>query len=302
MSENKVATGESGGSNPEDFEKLWDYENPEQTELRFREILPNVKGAGNRSHYLQLLTQIARSEGLQRKFDTAHRTLNEVERLLNKETRTANIRYLLERGRVYNSSGNKQKASELFERAYNESKEAGEEYLMIDAAHMLAIAANDTDEALKWNETAFKHIEETDDKRAKKWFGSINNNIGWTYFDKGDYDKAMEHFRSNVEWHKERNTKKEYQIAKWCVARTLRAQNKTEEALEMQKMLQKEAEDKKLPDDGYIYEETGECLFTLGKKDEAKEHFRKAYKLLSKDIWLKNNENERLERIKKLSE
>ncbi|HND49505.1 MAG TPA: hypothetical protein PLL95_13155, partial [Anaerolineales bacterium] len=59
-----------------DFDSLWDYSNPDQTETKFREVLPQFPDGNER---LELLTQIARTQGLQRKFDEAHKTLDEVE-------------------------------------------------------------------------------------------------------------------------------------------------------------------------------------------------------------------------------
>ena len=44
-----------------DFDSLWDYSNPGQTEINFHEFLLQVpKGTPS---YLELLTQIARSQG-----------------------------------------------------------------------------------------------------------------------------------------------------------------------------------------------------------------------------------------------
>jgi hypothetical protein len=52
--------------------------------------------------------------------------------------------------------------------------------------------------------------------------------------------------------------------------------------------------------DGYVYEELGECLLALGRSDEARPHFAKAYELLSQDAWLVENQKERIERLKEL--
>src|SRR5687767_8054884 len=98
-----------------DFDSFWDYSNPGDTEIKFREILlqiPNDDPA-----HLELLTQIARSQGLQRKFDEAHQILDQVENQLGEIPLRAKVRYLLERGRVFNSSGHADKAGPFFEQA-----------------------------------------------------------------------------------------------------------------------------------------------------------------------------------------
>src|SRR4030095_14285069 len=100
-----------------DFDSLWDYSNPQHTETRFREILLQVHE--DNPAYLELLTQIARAQGLQQKFERAHQTLDQVERRLGKYSSRARVRYLLERGRVFNSAGQPDEAMPLFDQAYS---------------------------------------------------------------------------------------------------------------------------------------------------------------------------------------
>src|SRR5688500_2573416 len=122
-----------------DFDALWDYSHPDQTETKFREILlgfPEDDPA-----FLELLTQIARAQGLQRKFDHAQQTLDQVERRLGEVPSRPKIRYLLERGRVFNSSGKPEQARPLFSEALGVAKQLSEDFYAVDALHMLAIVA-----------------------------------------------------------------------------------------------------------------------------------------------------------------
>lgn len=112
----------------------------------------------------------------------------------------------------------------------------------------------------------------------------------------------MEYFRKNVLYHTERNNKPQLRIAKWCVARTLRAKNKIDEALQMQNELREELEAAGEAGDGYVYEELGELNLLKNDTENSKQNFKEAYKLLSQDNWLVENEKERMARIKKLSE
>src|SRR5512140_3672522 len=65
-----------------DFDAWWDYDHPDSTEARFVEILPAARASGDRDYLAQLLTQIARCQGLQMKFDEAGHTLDEAETLV----------------------------------------------------------------------------------------------------------------------------------------------------------------------------------------------------------------------------
>ncbi len=122
-----------------DFDSIWDYANPDQTEIKFREILLQI--SANEPAHLELLTQIARAQGLQRKFDEAHQILDQVEKVLDENPSRAKVRYLLERGRVFNSSGHADEAQPFFEQALDLAKQLGEDFYEVDAIHMLAIIA-----------------------------------------------------------------------------------------------------------------------------------------------------------------
>src|SRR5439155_3225238 len=126
-----------------DFDKLWDYQDPAGTEKKFRELLPAAEAAGDASYVAELLTQIARTQGLQRKFDDAHATLDRVEAMLTDELKLPRVRYLLARGRVFNSSKQPDKAMTFFEQAWRLGEEAQLPRYALDAGHMIAIAKKD---------------------------------------------------------------------------------------------------------------------------------------------------------------
>ncbi len=108
-----------------DFDRLWDYDRPEVSEQAFREILPRAVDVSAEPYRLELLTQIARAQGLQRRFDDAHRTLDEVESSLVDVPGRVHLRYLLERGRVLNSAGKPDEARPLFQEAWELGRSQG---------------------------------------------------------------------------------------------------------------------------------------------------------------------------------
>src|SRR5689334_7693514 len=118
-----------------DFDALWDYDHPASTEQQFRALLPRAEQAADRSHYVQLLTQIARAQGLQGKFADAHATLDTAQVLLTPDLGTARIRYLLERGRVFNSSRQVAQAQPQFQQAWELAQAERQDFYAIDAAH-----------------------------------------------------------------------------------------------------------------------------------------------------------------------
>lgn len=282
-----------------DFDSLWNYSDPEATETKFREILPQIKDSGNISKYLQLLTQIARTLGLRRKFEDSHKLLDEVETQLNDTLPKAKIRYLLERGRTFNSSGKISEARELFLQAYDLAMASNEDNLAVDAAHMMGIVESD-EKSVEWNEKAMELAEASSDSKANGWLGSLYNNLGWTYFEMKQYDKALDLFKKDAAWYSERGRTENTNIAFWSAAKTLRMMGKTEEALEEQLRLLELYRKGEADEDGYVYEELAECYLMKNNAAEASKYAGLAYDILSKDIWMEANEKDRLNRLKEL--
>ncbi len=281
-----------------DFDAWWDYAHPDSTEARFRELLPRARAAGDPDLLAQLLTQIARTEGLQRRFDDAHRTLDEAEGMLSADTPVARVRYLLERGRVFNSSGKAGEARPLFLRAWETAGAGGLDFYAVDAAHMMGIVETG-DSSVAWNERAIALAETSTSERARGWLGSLTNNLGWTYHDAGEYTRALTLFERALAFRREHGTPEQVRIARWCVARAHRSLGRIREALAEQEALAAELEAAGAGD-GYVEEELGECLTLLDRPSEAAPHFARAYALLSRDPWFREGEPERLARMKEL--
>ena len=280
-----------------DFDSLWDYDHPGATERKFRELLPTALDSLDLSYLSQLLTQIARTEGLQRKFQEAHKSLDRVQKALDKTDDKTRVRYLLERGRVYNSSRKQEEARPLFQEALDLALKSKDDFNAVDAAHMMAIV-EPTEKQLQWNLKALDVAENSAEEKVRKWMGSLYNNIGWTYFEQQQYEESLLMFEKALEFQRQQGDPNKIMIAKWCVAKTLRKMDHTEEALEMQRDLfeQYQAAGKK---SGYVYEEIAECLTVMGQEQEAEGWFAAAYEELSRDPRLAN-EQDRLNRLKEL--
>jgi len=283
-----------------DFDKYWNYRQPAETEMKFLAMLPDAVMSNNADYHLQLLTQIARAQGLQHKFAQAHHTLDEVAKSLPPEPITAHVRYQLERGRVYNTSGNKGQALPCFTKALELATQLKQDDFAADALHMLAIISP-PDDALQWNLKALHLAQNSDNEQARAWLGSLYNNLGWTYFDQQNYALALQMFQESEQWFENRQRSTEANIARWSVAKTLRYLQRPQEALVMQTSLLKQQIDHNREEDGYIFEELAECLLALNRHRQAQKYFSAAYHLLRQDTWLVKNEPGRLQRLKELA-
>ena len=281
-----------------DIDAHWDYERPEQTEWAFRALLPRAEAAGADAYRLEVLTQIARAEGLQRKFAAAHATLDVMATELGDDLMRPRIRYLLERGRVQNSAGEPSRGVALFLEAFELARASGEDALAVDAAHMLGIV-EPPEEQLAWTRRAIALAEESSRPAARRWLGSLYNNLGWSLHDQGHFAEALATFEAAVAWQVREANEAALAIARWCVARTLRSLARLAEALAIQQELQARLE--RLGEtDGYVEEELAECLLALGRPDEATAHFAHAHAALAADPWLVEREPARLQRLSAL--
>ncbi|KAA3636866.1 MAG: hypothetical protein DWP97_01920 [Calditrichaeota bacterium] len=281
------------------FDTLWEYQKPAETRAKFEALLQEAEDSGNKDYHLQLLTQIARTLGLESKFDSAHTILDQVQKEMTGHD-VVKVRYLLERGRAFRSAGEVEESVPLFVEAYELARNKKEDNFAVDAAHMVAIAVEGYDKRMEWSLKALNLAEKSSVPKAQKWKGSLYNNIGWDYHDQKKYDEALDMFQKALVFREEQKSAREIQIAKWCVARCFRSMDRIDEALAIQKALYEEGQGG-INSDGYVCEELGELYLIKGQPENSQPYFKQAYEILSKDSWMMKNEAERMERIKKLS-
>jgi tetratricopeptide (TPR) repeat protein len=282
------------------LDDLWDYDDPATSEARFRTAVEVADAGGDLEAAGEASTQLARSLGLQGRFDDGHAILDRVDADHPAEDRIR-IRARLERGRLLRSSGNPAASVAPFEGAWVLARTLGEDGLAVDAAHMLAIVDAQPGEQA-WHGRALDLADTSPDPAARRWRGSLWNNVGWARFEAGDHDGALAAFETALAARREQGQPKETRVAEWCVARCLRAVGRPTEALAIQERLAIETVAAAEPEDGYVAEETGECLLALGRVAEARPFFARAAELLGADAWLAEHEPDRIDRLRRLGE
>ena len=282
------------------LDDLWDFADATASATRFQARLDALDRQSDPAAAAETLTQLARAQGLQHDFAAAHATLDAVSPATREAFPLVQVRYLLERGRVFNSAGEPVRAVPLFREAWATAATPDLDYFAVDAAHMLAIALPPAEQPAAWAEKAIARAKASHDPRARRWLGPLNNNLGWTRHDGGDFEAALGCFEAALEAYEAEGKLPQIRIAKWAVARALRSRGKLDEALARQQALLAEL-DAAGEEDGYVYEELGECLLALGRPDDAAPCFAKAYAVLSQDEWLVEHEGTRIERLRVLA-
>lgn len=220
-----------------DIVQLWNFADPAASEQRFRAALADARG----DERLEIETQIARTFSLRSQFAQAHAILDRIEPEINKAGVRPRLRYLLERGRTFNSAGDKAKARPLFVQAWELGQQAHEEYLAIDAAHMVAIAEGG-EKGIEWGRMALPLALNAKDPQARRWRGPLLNNIGWELNELGRHDEALDYFREALTAYEERGDKRTIRAAHWMIGHTLRLMGRHDEALAIQRRLKAELE------------------------------------------------------------
>lgn len=278
-----------------DIDSYWEYGDPAASEARFRALLPQSQG----DQRLELLTQIARTYSLRREFAQAQALLDEVQPQLAAAGPAPRVRYLLERGRTYNSAGDKPRAKPLFVEAWEVARGAGLDGLAVDAAHMVAIV--DGAESDLWTQRGIDLAQKSSDPKARALLPAMLNNHAWNLFDAGRYEAALPVFRDAETAWLATGRQPQGRIARWSVARCLRALGRNDEALAIQRALEAEWRAAGRAD-GFVFEEIAELLAAGGQAAEAKPYFRHAADELGKNPSFAKREPERLARLRRLGE
>jgi len=277
-----------------DIDALWDYGDPAASEQRFRAALDTASP----EQQLELQTQIARTLSLRRRFDEAHLLLDKVQRRAS-ITPAVQVRYLLERGRTFNSSGQREAARSLFDQAFAQAQTARLDALAVDAAHMVAITHAGSAAALDWNRRGIELARASSDPQSRRLVPAMLNNSAWDLHDMGRPAEALPLFEQALAEWTARGGAQQMRVAEWSVARCLRSLGRHEEALARQQALL--AEHRRAgSSDGYVNEEIAENLLALGRADEARPQFAAAAQLLARDEGLAQVEPQRLARLRRL--
>jgi tetratricopeptide (TPR) repeat protein len=238
---------------------FWDFDDLDASEQRFRTQLEHETTDPGRA---EVLTQLARVEGLRSDFDKCLELLDEAEPLAGQDP-AANIRLELERGRMFRSSGDPEAAYPLFQDAFARAVEAGQHFLAGDAAHMCAISVDDRKLMEDWTTRGLELGERERD--AEYWAGPLLNNLAWAYHKDGDHARALELFQRALEA-RERDPGNEGAIAfaRYGVGVALRTLGRPREAIAMLEPAVAWAQDARRPDPEYE-QELAEAQAALGR-------------------------------------
>jgi tetratricopeptide (TPR) repeat protein len=254
-----------------DFSKLWDFNNPEISEQRFRSALSTASA----DDALSLHTQIARTYGIRSDFFEAQNILAGIEPQIQSASDEVKVRYYLELGRTYSSATHppesqtndvRKLARSAYMQAFELAREAKLDYLAIDAIHMMTFVDTEPEDQIEWNHKAIAYMQSSTHQEVKKWEGSLRNNLGYALHTLGRYEEALSEFEKALAARERDGNPQTIRIAHWMIAWTFRALGQLNEAIEIQLRLERECDEAGEPDP-YVFEEL-EHLYRALKNDE----------------------------------
>lgn len=288
----------------QDLDSLWNPLDLAGSENALKSLLPEARQltGKDQGYLIELMTLIAKAQALQQNLTESHALLKEAELLLNNEQTqfrvSAKIRWLLEKGRLHILEKTPSQARGHFAEAWTLAINSGEDFFAVDIAQMMATIEPPKIQQ-EWILQAIEIAEGSPMQKAKRWLGGLYTTLGWKLYDLRQFEKALETFQTALRQLKAYGTEREVFVAKWSTGKILRSLGKIEEALVIQKALLSELGIGG-PRDGRLYEEIAECLQTLKRTSEAQLYFELAYRELSSDEWITDNQPLKLKRIKDL--
>jgi tetratricopeptide (TPR) repeat protein len=237
----------------EQIEQLWDFDNPARSRERFLAAAQHASG----DELVMLLSQVARTYGLEREFDLARGVLAELEPLVAGVGPEARARYLLEVGRAWVSAthdpesladDDRDTSLSVFDQAAREAELAGHDGLLVDALHMAAAVPQDAGERIRLAERAVAVADASDQEAGRRWRPSVLHNLGYELASAGRHAEADATLRAALEARTTDDDPAATRATRWMLAWNLRLMGDIDTALALQEQLQAACEAAGKPD------------------------------------------------------
>lgn len=197
---------------------------------KYEDAANSALAEGDASSVVEAQAQVARTYGIQGKFDEGRPWLSKAATMAHEDMPLGWSRYLGVRGRFeWQDQKDNARAKATFIQMYDYCVKHKLRSRALDAAHMVAIVGTKADQ----EEWALKAIAEADASGETGWLASLWNNLGWHYDEENRTDKALIALQNARTWHYKTGNEFTQMVADFYVAHALRRTGKLKEAREM---------------------------------------------------------------------
>lgn len=259
----------------------WDWDHPDRSEARFQDLLAHAGGDVPRQ--AELLTQVARAQNLQGHYAQAHASLDRAKALQPQAGPRAQVRWMLESGRVAWQEQHVPAALAWWHEAAQAAQAGHWDVLQVDALHMLALV--DTAHSLDDTQQALQVIAASTDARARGFYGPLCHNLAMTLQEQGKDAEALAWHQRDLAWRVQRHAPAaERRVAALGIATATRGLGRAADALTQVMAILADAQAEAAPDPweiGSLEQEQGECLLALGRTAAALQVLTQAQRRLA---------------------
>ena len=234
----------------------------------------------NRSVEVEALSQMARAKLRTGKKEEGRPFIVQAEERLSESDPLGYSRYLGVKGRFEWKDDDLKTARTTFTKMYDFCHANALWGRVIDAANMMAIVSDSTDDQIEWSR---KGIETAEATETEGLLAALWNNLAGTYYDLKDFENALDCYQKSREYHWRFSSEMGKLYADYHIGMTLRLLGRNDEALTWLRPVLAWAE--RLDNHsaiGQACEDMGEIAFAKGNKSEALEYLKRAkaeYKL-----------------------
>lgn len=175
--------------------KSRDYE---KALIKYKEALKASQSEFNNSVEAEALSQIARMNLITGNKEEGRKWLTEAGETARESDPMGWSRYLGVKGRFEWQDNDLKTSRETFDRMYTFCHVNALWGRAVDAAHMIAIVAENPEEQIEWGR---KGIEAAEASENESWLGPLWNNLAGTYWENKAYDTALECYIKAREYH-----------------------------------------------------------------------------------------------------
>lgn len=215
-----------------DLKPLWNFDDPAASRARFEGLYSELLEAEARA---VVLTQIARTHGLEGQFEVGHELLDSIEPLDD----GLNAWVEIERGRLLRSAGDSPAARGHFEAGARAAENSGQIGLQFDALHMMALTLPAA-EQVSFTQQVIAAARASQSVDAQNWVASLLNNLGMAQSELGDWAAARASFEEALAERVRLGDASRIYPARYMVGWTMRNQGERQAALAWMTDLQRD--------------------------------------------------------------
>ncbi|MGE3760065.1 MAG: hypothetical protein AB7H97_20030, partial [Pseudobdellovibrionaceae bacterium] len=223
-----------------DFDGFWQPHDWASSEKQIRAQLPTHWATEWTPHSVEILTQLARAHGLMGDLLNAQATLSQAQQMLSSSKvdmgSRAEVRWLLEQGRVHYLGMSPIKAHDLFVQAWTLASENGLHFFAVDAALMLSTVRPPKFQN-EWLQKALILAEASSDEKVRLWLTHLLFLEGWHAFDFRQFDRSLHCFEQAMVQPGANTDSLRVMAMHWSRGRAMRALGQIENALALQQSL-----------------------------------------------------------------